>query len=123
MSVFKSYAEMSPDQRVAYDLGRLSVEQRLADAERALAKIQAVQPETVEMIRRHGFVFETPLDRPDEFRTEAERWEKLAFSIYMRLCEIESVASVALSAGEQARGFADSKDGNPLPLHQQGGLE
>lgn len=62
----------------------------------ALERIAQVQPDTLAMIEHNGFVFRTPLGKPDEDRTEAERWEKLAFSIYTRLCEVDAVVRDAL---------------------------
>lgn len=65
---------------------------RAERAEEALRQIAGIQPFVVEYIRREGFVFATPADKPDAKRTKAEMWEKLAFSIYTDLCEVESIA-------------------------------
>lgn len=60
-----------------------------------IAWLEPMQQRTVAMIRREGFVFETPLHKPDADRTDAERWEKLAFTLYSNICEIDSyVANV-----------------------------
>jgi hypothetical protein len=60
------------------------------------------QQEALAICRRHGFVFETPLDKPDEERTGAERWEKLAFTFYTTLCEIDvPVQSLARRMDEE----------------------
>ncbi len=69
----------------------------------ALECIAAQQPTTLAMIQRNGFVFATPLGKPDAERTDAERWEKLAFSIYTDLCIVDSVARAALDEAEDSR--------------------
>jgi hypothetical protein len=54
-----------------------------------LRRIEPVQQGIVAMIRREGFVFETPLH-------ESEGWEKLAFTLYSTICEIDSWVRAAL---------------------------
>lgn len=63
----------------------------------ALQVIEPIQQFTLGAMESNGFVFATPLDKPDSERTEAERWEKLAFTIYSRLCEVDSIVRGALS--------------------------
>ena len=53
-------------------------------------KAAPAQQNALAIMRREGFVFTTPLGKPDEERTEAERWEKLAFTLYTTLCEIDT---------------------------------
>lgn len=71
---------------------------RAERAEEALRQIAGIQPFVVEYIRREGFIFYTPLDKPDAERNDAERWEKLAFSIYTDLCEVEQIARRVLES-------------------------
>lgn len=78
----------------------------VADRDRlagALEWIEPKQQEVLAMIERNGFVFRTPLDKPDNERTDAEQWEKLAFTLYSHLCEIDSGVRAALSDGKEAR--------------------
>ena len=55
----------------------------------ALEKIEEVQPETLAMLRREGFKFEIRLDLTDG-------WEKLAFTLYSTICEVDAIARNAL---------------------------
>jgi hypothetical protein len=48
--------------------------------------------------RREGFVFGTDVTKPSADRTEAERWEMLAFTLYTDLCEIASRAEALRDA-------------------------
>jgi hypothetical protein len=59
----------------------------------ALERIKAQQPETLETIRRNGFVF-------DSIGHEPGNWQHLAFTIYNDLCSVDSIACDALK--EQA---------------------
>ncbi len=68
----------------------------------ALERIAEWQPAVLETLRRNGVVFTTRLDKPDDERTEAERWEKIAFSIYTDLCEMDSIARAALDGARDA---------------------
>lgn len=67
----------------------------------ALEKIKTQQPKVLAYIALNGFKFATPLQKPDNERTEAERWEKLAFSIYSDLCEVDTIASFALDPDDE----------------------
>lgn len=60
---------------------------RQAEGPSAIAQ---AQPDALEMIRRNNFVFQTPLGKLD--LTDAERWEKLAFSLYTDLASVSSRA-------------------------------
>lgn len=71
--------------------------ERLEKLREALEKIKSVQPETVAMFRRREIVFATALGKPDDERTDAEMWEKIAFSIYSDLCEADALAAAALA--------------------------
>ena len=73
----------------------------------ALRRISEQQPSTMAVLRKHGFVFDTPLGKPDEERTEAERWEKAAFTIYTDLCEVDSIARAALDSTQTHGGSDD----------------
>lgn len=53
-----------------------------------------------ELLKKHGYVFGTPFDKPDAERTEAEWWEKLAFSLYTDLAQIAQKAEVALEPAD-----------------------
>jgi len=76
------------------DVAWEGIEQLRAERERyreALERVQAFRWEAVEVMRRNGFKFETRLDLSEGF-------EKLAFTFYTNLCEVESVAKDALQA-------------------------
>jgi hypothetical protein len=60
-----------------------SLRSRMERMEEFIAWLEPMQQGTVAMIRREGFVFETPLQ-------ESEGWEKLAFTLYSQICEIDS---------------------------------
>jgi hypothetical protein len=60
------------------------------NARDALQQIAQVQPETVEMLRSNGIVFDGPLG------TDPANWQHVAFSLYTRICEIDSIARAAL---------------------------
>jgi hypothetical protein len=60
----------------------------LADAVAALERIIEVQPRMIETLRSNGIVFDD-LD---------EHWQKVAFTIYNELCEIDRDARAALEA-------------------------
>jgi hypothetical protein len=45
------------------------------------------------MLRQRGYVFNTPLDAPV---TDTNRWEKLAFTLWTELAEIDQVSRAAL---------------------------
>jgi hypothetical protein len=68
----------------------------------ALQKVAEVQPGVLAMLQRSEFVFVTPLGKPDADRTPAEQWEKLAFTLYSTICEVDSIARQALK--EEMRG-------------------
>jgi hypothetical protein len=55
----------------------------------ALERIAQMQPETVDMLRRHGFVF-------DSIGTEPGNWQHLAFTLYTTICEIDTIARTGL---------------------------
>jgi hypothetical protein len=55
----------------------------------ALERIKAQQPETLEMIRRNGFVF-------DSIGHEPGNWQHLAFTIYNDLCSVDTIVRAAL---------------------------
>jgi hypothetical protein len=59
----------------------------------ALLKIQAVQPEVLEMIETNGFVF-------DSIGKEPGNWQHLAFTLYTHICEIETIARQALEESQ-----------------------
>lgn len=70
------------------------------DMER-LQRISALQPEAVEMLRRHGFVMDRvgPLD---DNATELDRWKMLAFSLYTDIVEASVTADHILEAWSDA---------------------
>ncbi len=70
----------------------------------ALKRISEWQPAVLETLRANGIVFRTALDKPDDERTDAERCEKVAFSIYTDLCEVDTQARAALTVYEQSQG-------------------
>ena len=45
------------------------------------------------ILRQRGYVFNTPLDAPV---TDTNRWEKLAFTLWTELAEIDQVSRAAL---------------------------
>jgi hypothetical protein len=55
----------------------------------ALERIVEAQPNTLAMIERNGFVF-------DSIGREPGNWQHLAFSIYTDLCEVDLIARTAL---------------------------
>jgi hypothetical protein len=65
------------------------VERRAAELEAALQQIAAQQQETLAMIERNGFVF-------DSIGCEPGNWQHLAFTIYTDLCKVDTVARSAL---------------------------
>lgn len=48
-----------------------------------LNDLSTIQPRVLAMLRREGFVFETPLHL-------MRGWEKLAFSLYTTICEVDA---------------------------------
>ncbi len=70
----------------------------------ALRRISEWQPSVLETLRANGIVFRTALDKPDDERTDAERWEKVEFSLYTDLCEVDTQARAALTVYEQSQG-------------------
>ena len=80
---------LTPDQKYVAEL------ERQCDAlKAALGEIAEAQQKTLAMIRREGFVFETPLQ-------ESTGWEKLAFTLYSTICEIDVEARQALAELEE----------------------
>jgi len=67
---------------------------KIHDLKAALEEIAEAQQKTLAMIRREGFVFETPLQ-------ESTGWEKLAFTLYSTICEIDVEARQALAELEE----------------------
>jgi len=61
----------------------------VTSTEDALAEIAEIQPKVLAMIQREGFKFETPLHL-------SEGWEKLAFTLYSTICEVDAIARAAL---------------------------
>jgi hypothetical protein len=62
----------------------------------ALEQIAAQQQETLRVIERNGFVF-------DSIGNEPGNWQHLAFTIYTDLCRVDSVARAALCEAEELR--------------------
>jgi hypothetical protein len=82
-------------------VGLRQAEERNEELEAVLAWLEPRQQNVLGMIERNGFVFRTPLDKPDNVRTDAEKWEKLAFSLYTEICEIDSHVRAALAVEEE----------------------
>jgi len=57
---------------------------------RALEEIAAKQPETLETLRKHGVVFR-------DIGADPQNWQHVAFSIYTDLCEVDTIARIALA--------------------------
>ena len=77
------------------NLGTALLESR-AEVERLLAALERIEPiqqKTLAMLRREGFKFETRLDLTDG-------WEKLAFTLYSTICEVDAIARAALAKEE-----------------------
>lgn len=55
----------------------------------ALETVEPIQQRVLAMMRREGFVFETPLHL-------SEGWEKLAFTLYSEICGIDAEVRHAL---------------------------
>lgn len=55
--------------------------------EKAVKRCERFQPEAVNLLRKNGFVF----------AGKGGKWEKLAFTFYTDLCEINSICREALS--------------------------
>ncbi len=55
------------------------------DVERLTKAMDFDRVEALSIIEKHGFVFATDLSKPIESRTDAERWEALAFTLYTML--------------------------------------
>ena len=80
-------ADMRPLGNARSALDRLVAEhERLREGVR---KIAGQQPITLEMIRHNGFVF-------DDIGREPGNWKHLAFSIYVDLCEVDTIARALL---------------------------
>lgn len=69
-----------------------NLESYITDLEEALRRISGVQPRVLAMLRREGFVFETPLNK-------SEGWEKLAFTLYTTICEVDQIARIVEEDG------------------------
>lgn len=70
--------------------------ERLAQLTDALERIAEQQPDVLRMFEESGIVFATPFTKTVAERTDAERWEGLAFTVYSRLCEVDCIARAAL---------------------------
>lgn len=70
------------------------LENKLYKSEGALREIEPIQQGTLAMLRREGFVFTTPLH-------ESQGWEKLAFTLYTTICEVDEIVSRALKGDER----------------------
>jgi hypothetical protein len=55
----------------------------------ALERIAEQQQKTLATIQRNGFVF-------DDIGAEPGNWQHLAFSIYIDICEVDTIARAAL---------------------------
>ncbi len=62
---------------------------------RALEEIAEQQPKLLEVLRKHGVVFDGPLGN------DPKNFQHVAFSIYTVVCEIDSIARAALAAFEE----------------------
>jgi hypothetical protein len=79
-----SYAELVMGRdRLRRDLERVTTQRD--DLRAVLLQVAAFQQRTVLMLEREGFVFETRLDL-------MQGWEKLAFTLYSTICEIDAIA-------------------------------
>ena len=78
-------------------------DERIAELSAALGKCQAMQPKAIQMIRDHDFIFTRSL--PDVVEHTAnektiDEWEKLAFSLYTYLTEINMICREVLEEDE-----------------------
>jgi hypothetical protein len=64
----------------------------------ALAADIRRQIDAIAVMERNGFVIDMDLSKPMDQLTEAERWQKLAFTFYTDLCESASRAERALAS-------------------------
>lgn len=71
-------------------------EETMAELTQALRTIKGIQPQALTTIIAHGFIFARDIAKPIEELDEVARWEKLAFTLYTDLCEVESLARAAL---------------------------
>jgi hypothetical protein len=91
MSKYDCQDEIARHKRDVLDLLASGDEARaLAEQYRAaLEQVEPIQQRVLETLRREGFKFETPLHL-------SEGWEKLAFSLYSTLCEVDAIVRHAL---------------------------
>ena len=68
---------------------------RIAELELAVKDIQEFQPKAVQMLRNNGFVL-----RGDGSGHTAAEWEKLTFSLYTYLAEINTICREVLEEEE-----------------------
>ena len=68
---------------------------RIAELELAIKDIQEFQPKAIQMLRNNGFVL-----RGDGSGHTAAEWEKLAFTLYSDLCEINHICREVLEEEE-----------------------
>lgn len=69
---------------------------------KALIKLASGSKDALDIITKHGFVFKTDLTRKD--LNEAERWEKLAFSLYSEIVGHSTLAEHALEEIAEHKG-------------------
>lgn len=67
-----------------------------------LERIRDLQPEAVEMLRRHGFVFDKVGPLTDD-AAELDRWKVLAFSLYTDIVEASTIAEHIIEREAEAR--------------------
>jgi hypothetical protein len=70
-------------------------DERIAELSAALRECQEMQPKAIQMLRNNGFV----LHGDGSGHTAAE-WEKLAFTLYSDLCEINHICREVLEEEE-----------------------
>jgi hypothetical protein len=63
---------------------------KLSEFKQALEEIAKAQPRTLRWLELNGIVFTGPLG------TDPSDWQQVAFSIYSDLCEVDTIARMAL---------------------------
>jgi hypothetical protein len=78
-------------------------DERIAELSAALRECQEMQPKAIQMIRDHDFIFTRSLPNVVEHSANEktiDEWEKLAFSLYTYLAEINTICREVLEEEE-----------------------
>jgi hypothetical protein len=91
--IFGQQAELAEMHSNALEVAGFLAEK--AGVDDLLKHIETMQPNAINIIRKHGFIFKTSLptvfENP-EGQKSSEEWEKLAFTFYSDVCDLDSRA-------------------------------